>query len=31
MVVDRTDGDNIIHPSTAEGIYDLTLGLFDKE
>ncbi len=30
-VVDRTDGDNIIHASTSEGIYDLTLGLSDKE
>jgi hypothetical protein len=30
-VVDRTDGDDIIHASTSEGIYDLTLGLSDKE
>jgi hypothetical protein len=30
-VVDGTDGDNIIHASTSEGIYDLTLGLSDKE
>ncbi len=30
-MVDRTDGDNIIHASTSEGIYDLTLGLSDKE
>jgi hypothetical protein len=29
--VERTDGDNIIHASTSEGIYDLTLGLSDKE
>jgi hypothetical protein len=31
MVVERTDGDDIIHASTSEGIYDLTLGLSDKE
>jgi hypothetical protein len=30
-VVDRTDGDDIIHASTSEGIYDLTLGLSDRE
>ncbi len=30
-VVDRADGDDIIHASTSEGIYDLTLGLSDKE
>ncbi len=30
-VVDRTDGDDIIHASTSESIYDLTLGLSDKE
>jgi hypothetical protein len=30
-VVERTDGDDIIHSSTSEGIYDLTLGLSDKE
>jgi hypothetical protein len=30
-VVDRTDGDNIIHASTSESIYDLTLGLSDRE
>jgi hypothetical protein len=30
-VVDRTDGDNIIHATTSAGIYDLTLGLSDKE
>jgi hypothetical protein len=30
-VVDRTDGDNIILASTSEGIYDLTLGLSDRE
>ncbi len=30
-VGDRTDGDNIIHASTSEDIYDLTLGLSDKE
>ncbi len=26
-VLDRTDGDNIIHATTSEGVYDLTLGL----
>ena len=30
-VVERTDGDDFIHASTSEGIYDLTLGLSDKE
>jgi hypothetical protein len=30
-VVERTDGDNIIQASSLEGIYDLTLGLLDKE
>jgi hypothetical protein len=30
-VVGRTDGDNIILASTSEGIYDLTLGLSDRE
>jgi hypothetical protein len=30
-VVERTDGDDIIHASTSEGIYNLTLGLSDKE
>jgi hypothetical protein len=30
-VVVRTDGDNIIQASSLEGIYDLTLGLSDKE
>jgi hypothetical protein len=29
-VVERTDGDDIIHASTSEGIYNLTLGLSDK-
>jgi len=30
-VVDRTDGDDIIQASSAVGIFDLTLGLSDKE
>ena len=30
-VVKRTDGDDIIQASSLEGIYDLTLGLSDKE
>jgi hypothetical protein len=30
-VVERTDRDDIIHTSTSEGIYDLTLGLSDNE
>ena len=30
-VVVRTNGDNIIQTSSSEGIYDLTLGLSDKE
>ncbi len=30
-VVDRTDGDGIYLASTSEGIYDLTLGLSDRE
>ncbi len=30
-VVERTDGDNIIHTTTSAGIYDLTLGLSNKE
>jgi hypothetical protein len=30
-VVDRTDGDDIIHATTSAGIYDLTLGLSNKE
>ncbi len=30
-VVERAEGDNIICASTSEGIYDLTLGLSDKE
>ncbi len=30
-MVERTDGDNIIQASSSEGIYDLTLGLSDKE
>jgi hypothetical protein len=30
-VVERTDGDDIIQASSLEGIYDLTLGLSDKE
>jgi hypothetical protein len=30
-VVDRTDGDDIIHASTSEGIYNLSLSLSDKE
>jgi hypothetical protein len=31
VVADRTDGDNIIQATTSEGLYDLTLGLSDKE
>jgi hypothetical protein len=30
-VVERLDGDDIIQASSSEGIYDLTLGLSDKE
>jgi hypothetical protein len=30
-VVDRTDGDDIIQAKKSEGLYDLTLGLLDKE
>ena len=30
-VVDRTDGDDIIQASSSVGIFDLTLGLSDKE
>ena len=30
-VVERTEGDDIIQASSSEGIYDLTLGLSDKE
>jgi hypothetical protein len=30
-VVDRTDGNDIIQASNLEGIYDLSLGLSDKE
>jgi hypothetical protein len=30
-MVDRTDGDNIIHTLTSEGIYDLTLGSSKRE
>ncbi len=30
-VVNRTDGDDIIQASSSEGIYDLTLGLSNKE
>ncbi len=30
-VVKRTDGDDIIQASSLEGIFDLTLGLSDKE
>ena len=30
-VVERSDGDDIIQASSSEGIYDLTLGLSDKE
>ena len=30
-VVERNDGDDIIQASSSEGIYDLTLGLSDKE
>jgi hypothetical protein len=31
MVVDWTDGDNIILASTSEGIHNLTLGLSDRK
>ncbi len=31
VVVDKIDGEDIIHASTSEGIYDLTLGLSDRE
>jgi hypothetical protein len=31
VVVDRTDGDYIIHTTTSAGIYDSTLGLSNKE
>jgi hypothetical protein len=30
-VIDQTDAGNIINASTTQGIYDLTLGLSDKE
>jgi hypothetical protein len=30
-VVERTDGDNIIYATTSAGIYNLTLGLSDRE
>ena len=30
-VVDRMDGDDIIQASSSAGIFDLTLGLSDKE
>ncbi len=30
-VVERTDGDNIIHTTTSAGIYNSTLGHSDKE
>ncbi len=30
-MVDRTDGDDIIQATMSEGLYDLTLGLSDKE
>jgi hypothetical protein len=30
-VADRTDGDDIIQATMSEGLYDLTLGLSDKE
>jgi hypothetical protein len=30
-VVERTDGDDILHASTSKGIYNLTQGLSDKE
>ncbi len=31
MVVNRADGNDIIQASNLEGIYDLSLGLSDKE
>jgi hypothetical protein len=30
-VIDQTDVDDIINTATTQGIYDLTLGLSDKE
>jgi hypothetical protein len=30
-VIDQTDADDIIKPATTQGIYNLTLGLSDKE
>ncbi len=30
-MVERTDGDNIIYATTSAGIYNLTLGLSDRE
>ncbi len=30
-VIDQTDADNIINAASTQGIYDITLGLLDKE
>jgi hypothetical protein len=30
-IIDQTDADDIINAVTTQGIYDLTLGLLDKE
>jgi hypothetical protein len=30
-IIDQTDADDIINAATTQGIYDLTLGLLDKE
>ncbi len=30
-MADRSDGDDIIQATMSEGLYDLTLGLSDKE
>ena len=30
-MIDQTDKDNIINAATIQGIYDLTIGLSDKE
>jgi hypothetical protein len=31
VIIDQTDADDIINAATTQGIYDLTLGLLDKE
>ncbi len=30
-MVDRTDGNDIVQPSNLEGMYNLSLGLWDKK